>query len=326
MTEEPSYVLLWRCGELAARAAQLAELLTSCCLCARACGVNRAGGEVGACRAPNLATVSHAGPHFGEEPGISGNNGAGNIFFAYCSMACVFCQNYQISQNFHPEERHFLSVGQLAAVMLDLQRAGCHNINLVSPTHFLPQIVAALDLAAASGLRLPIVYNTHGYESVPVLRLLEGIVDIYLPDLKYGDDRRAGELSGAPNYVRASQAAVKVMYRQVGAMVHLNEAGLISRGLIIRHLVLPGGLAGTSEVLEFIAAHLSPKVTLSLMAQYYPTNNAADRAPLNRPVTAQEYHQALEMVAQAGLEIGWCQELSSAASFCPDFSLTRPFA
>ncbi|MBF0551852.1 MAG: radical SAM protein [Deltaproteobacteria bacterium] len=301
-------------------------MLTSCRLCARACGVDRAGGQLGACRAPNVATVSHFGPHFGEEPGISGNNGAGNIFFAYCSLACIFCQNYQISQNFNPEERHWLSVRQLAAVMLDLQQAGCHNINLVSPTHFLPQIVAALDLAVASGLRLPLVYNTHGYESVAVLKLLEGIVDIYLPDLKYGDDRRAGELSGVPNYVQASQAAVKEMYRQVGAMVHLNEAGLISRGLIIRHLVLPEGLAGTDEVLRFIATRLSPKVTLSLMAQYYPTNKAVSQAPLNRPVTAEEYNQALELVARAGLEVGWRQELTSAASFCPDFNLTRPFA
>lgn len=294
------------------------NLLRCCSLCPRRCGVNRGAGETGFCRAPARPRVALADLHFGEEPCISGKAGSGTVFFSHCNLGCVFCQNHEISQGGFGRT---VDVEHLAQIFISLQDRGAHNINLVSPTPYVPAVIRAIKIARRRGLSVPVVYNTHGYENVKVLRLLEGLVDIYLPDLKYGSEEPARLYSGAPGYFTAAAAAIKEMYRQVGAPV-LDENGLAHRGTIIRHLVLPGHVQDSLRVLRWIDANLPKDVYISLMAQYFPTHRAVGIPPLNRCLTAGEYQQVLDCLMELGLENGFIQELAAAsAEYAPNFDL-----
>jgi putative pyruvate formate lyase activating enzyme len=301
----PGYIALHRSGELARRAKLAWEGLRACRLCPRLCGADRLAGRVGACGVGAEPVIASWNVHCGEEPPISGTRGSGTIFFTGCPGKCLFCQNYPISQ---------LGVGQtvtvhrLAGMMLELQRRGCHNINFVTPTHFVPALLRATDLAARSGLRVPLVYNSSGYDSVETLRLLEGVVDIYLPDAKYASDDVAREVSGFRGYVEANRAALIEMARQVGAGLELDENGLARRGMIVRHLVLPEGLAGTAEVLAWLAREISPQLPVSLMSQYFPAHRVLDHPILGRKITEDELDEALAAFDAAGLSEGWLQE------------------
>ncbi|MCD6519824.1 MAG: radical SAM protein [Anaerolineae bacterium] len=302
----PGYLVLHRRGELAKRAALAREHLASCDLCPRRCGVNRLAGELGFCRAGARAMVASWNVHPWEEPPISGSRGSGTIFFSHCTGRCLFCQNYPISQLGVGRE---VSAEELAGMMLSLQKKGCHNINLVTPTHYVPQILAALEIAAAEGLHVPLLYNTSGYESLSTLALLEGVVDIYLPDAKYADEAVARRLSGFVNYVEHNRRALVEMYRQVGEQLLLDEEGIAVRGMIVRHLVLPHGLSQTPQVLAWIAQELSPRIHVSVMAQYFPAYRAVGHPELGRRLSEEEYAQALQAFEAAGLENGWRQEL-----------------
>lgn len=304
---EPRYLTLHRSGELARRIEQAWALLAPCELCPHRCGVDRLGGELGVCRMGALPKISSWNLHAWEEPPISGRRGSGTIFFSGCTGRCRFCQNYPISQYGYGQE---VRVERLAEMMLELQRKKAHNLNLVTPTHFMPQILAALPPAIEGGLHLPLVYNTSGYERVEVLRLLEGLVDIWLPDAKYADNATARRLSGFPDYVEHNRAALAEIVRQVGVDLVLDEEGIARRGLVIRHLVLPEGLAGSAQVLRWIAEELSLEVHVSLMDQYFPAYQAVGDPVLGRKVTEEEYLAALEAFDEAGLERGWFQSAS----------------
>ena len=273
-------------------------MLERCCLCPRQCGINRLAGETGDCHITSRVMVSSYGPHFGEEPPLVGIYGSGTIFFTYCNLRCVFCQNYTISQlgDGEPVNRE-----ELVRMMLSLQAKGCHNINLVTPTHVVPFILDALELAAGMGLHLPLVYNSGGYDSVETLKLLDGIIDIYMPDMKYSDERIAEQLSGIKNYPEVNKAAVKEMHRQVGDL-QIDEEGIAQRGLLIRHLVLPNRLAGTQEVVRFLAQEVSAKTYLNIMSQYHPCYKAFDMPQLARPVLKEEFYEAIELAHQQGLD------------------------
>lgn len=307
MSWEASYVRLHKDGELARRAEVALAGLSSCEVCPHRCGADRQAGEQGVCRSGAVVRVASWNAHHGEEPPISGYRGSGTIFFSGCSGGCIFCQNYTISQMNHGQD---VSHRQLADMMLSLQARGCHNINLVTPTHFVPQILAALDMAAAGGLRLPIVYNTSGYDLVSTLELLDGVVDIYMPDAKYADDRVARRLSGFKEYVKYNRLALKEMLRQVGDELVMGERRVARRGMLIRHLVLPNRLAGTKETLEWIAAELSPRVWVNLMEQYFPAHKAVGHEEVGRRLTAEEYMEAIDCFHDAGLENGWMQNIS----------------
>jgi len=272
-------------------------MLAECTVCPRHCGVNRLAGEPGECHLTDQAWVSSYGPHFGEESPLVGRHGSGTIFFTSCNLHCVFCQNYTISQL-----GEGASVGreELAGMMLSLQAQGCHNINLVSPTHVVPFILDALDLATARGLYLPLVYNSGGYDSVVTLRLLDGVVDIYMPDMKYSDAKVAARLSGVTRYPAVNRAAVREMHRQVGDL-EIDPAGVARRGLLVRHLVLPHRLAGTAAATRFLAREISPNTYLNVMAQYRPCYRAGDNPQLNRPVTEEEFTEAVAVAQQQGL-------------------------
>ncbi len=305
MTQYPSYLRLHASGELAARAQAARETLTHCTLCPWRCQVDRLAGEMGFCRSGAVARIASWNRHPWEEPPISGTRGSGTIFFSGCTGRCLFCQNYPISQ---------LGVGQdatdeqLASMMLELQEKGCHNINLVTGTHFVPQVLAALQLAIPQGFHLPLVYNTSGYEAVETLRLLEDIVDIYLPDAKYADERVAREVSGFRRYVHFDRLALGEMNRQVGSSLLLDATGLAVRGMIVRHLVLPGELAGSPQVAQWLASNLSPGLYVSIMNQYFPAHRAVGHAILGRKTSAEEYGAAIEAFVEAGLAQGWQQE------------------
>lgn len=262
---EPSYLRLFQERELQRRVSQLTGILESCTLCPHRCGVNRWKGEVGKCRTGRRAIVSSASPHFGEEKVLVGTGGSGTIFFAYCNMACVFCQNYELS---HLGRGREVGPEELARMMMLLQHQGCHNINFVTPTHVIPQILEGLLLAIPLGLRTPLVYNSGGYDSVETLRFLEGVFDIYMPDIKYGRDLEGLDLSGAPEYRKHAFPAVREMYRQVGDL-RLDRKGIAYRGLLVRHLVLPDSVAHSEEVMEFLA-QLSKDTWVNIMAQYHP--------------------------------------------------------
>ena len=326
---EPSYVELLKNGELASRADRLMDMLRVCRICPRDCDVNRLNNEVAACYSGLLPIVSTYTPHFGEEPALVGTGGAGNVFLGLCNLRCVYCQNYQISQTFKEQRANEVSFDRLAEIFLELQERGCHNINWVSPTHFAPQLAKSLSIAARKGLRLPIVYNTNAYDAVEVLRLLDGIVDVYLPDLKYSDDEAGREYSKVTEYVRHSRAAIREMYRQMGDRLEYDDNGLLRRGLIIRLLVLPNDIAGISESLRWISSNLSPKVSVSLMAQYFPTNKVAlERYPLiSRKIRWSEWLSAIEQMDSLGMDEGWQQDFDSAAEYYrPDFGDTKlPF-
>ncbi len=294
----PSYLELYSSGELTERVKKLWARLESCDLCPHRCAVNRLKGQKGFCKVALGPMISSYGPHFGEEDPLVGVGGSGTIFFTYCNMACVYCQNWEIS---HLGEGEIVSSAQLARIMLALQARGCHNINLVTPTHQVPFIAEALKLAIEQGLCIPVVYNCGGYESVETLRLLEGLVDIYMPDFKYWDEKVALKLSKVPNYPAIAREALKEMHRQVGDLV-LDENGIAQKGLIVRHLVLPGGLAGTRHILEWVAKEISPYTYVNIMDQYHPCGRAWEYPPLDRPLTPEEYSQALEAAKKAGLK------------------------
>ncbi len=292
-----AYIELYHSGELRSLVEAATALLQSCRVCPRQCGANRLQGEPGECRTERQAMVSSYGPHLGEEPPLVGRHGSGTIFFTNCNLHCVFCQNYSISQL---GEGETVSKEELAGMMLSLQNRQCHNINLVSPTHVVPQILEALELAIALGLQLPLVYNSGGYDSPETLRLLDGIVDIYMPDMKYDDARAAEELSGIKNYPSVNRAAIKEMHRQVGDL-QIDRDGVAQRGLLIRHLVLPSGLAGTEAIVRFISQEISPDTYVNIMAQYRPCYRASDFPSLSRPISAAEFQQAVHLAHQAGL-------------------------
>jgi len=345
----PNYLALYRSGELAARAERARRRLRRCTLCPRRCRVDRLAGEVGWCRTGALARVASYGPHFGEEAPLVGRGGSGTIFFAGCNLACVFCQNHDISQpEDDPEptcsgtrglsdERDGSRAGadqavppsasggrqdastatqsprrsvqrlrwetasdRLAAIMLELQALGCENVNFVSPSHVVPHILAALVMAAEAGLRLPLVYNTGGYDSLATLRLLDGVIDIYMPDMKYSSEVAGQRLSGVPDYVRRNRAAVLEMHSQVGDL-QVDERGVARRGLLVRHLVLPGDLAGTAEVARFLAVEVSGDTYINVMDQYHPSYKAARYPDIARPLTAGEYQRAIEQTLATGL-------------------------
>jgi putative pyruvate formate lyase activating enzyme len=326
---DPSYLSLVRSGELAVRAEQLMGMLQTCNICPRDCGNDRLKDELAACYSGLLPIVSSYTPHFGEEPALVGSGGAGNVFLGLCNLRCVYCQNHQISQTFRDQHKNEVSLERLAEIFLELQESGCHNINWVSPTHFVPQLVNALSIAAERGLRLPVVYNTNAYDSVEVLKLMDGIVDIYLPDLKYSEDEAGRLYSKVPGYVGHARAAVKEMHRQTGDQLIIGASGLVERGLIIRLLVLPNDVAGIYESLRWIKEELSPRVAVSLMAQYFPTNKVEnDRYPLlSRKIRWSEWLSAIEHMDQLEMEEGWMQDFESAAEYYrPDFGDARtPF-
>jgi len=272
-------------------------MLAECCLCPRHCGVNRLTGESGKCRITHQAMVSSYGPHFGEEAPLVGRYGSGTIFFTNCNLRCIFCQNYDISQLGNGSE---VDSGELAGMMLSIQTKGCHNINLVSPTHVVPFILEALALAASRGLYLPLVYNTGGYDAMETLKLLDGVVDIYMPDMKYSDGKIGEQLSGIKNYPQVNRAAIREMHRQVGDL-QLDEQGVAQRGLLVRHLVLPNRLAGTEAVVRFLAQEVSTNTYLNIMAQYRPCYKAFDIPQLARPVNRQEFSDAIDLAHQQGL-------------------------
>jgi putative pyruvate formate lyase activating enzyme len=313
----PSYLNLLESGELTRRVETLRGLLGECRVCPRNCRSRRLNDKRGVCRTGRLAEVASWCVHRGEEPCISGDRGSGTVFFAHCNLTCAYCQNYEISQGWAEGEGAQSAEG-LAEIYLKLQEAGVHNLNWVSPSHVVPQAAEALLLAARRGLRVPIVYNSNGYDSVEVLRLLDGVVDIYMPDLKYGDDAVADEISRVVGYVPNAQAALSEMWRQVGRL-ELDDRGVAVRGLLVRHLVLPNGLSGTEEVLRFLASELSPDVAVSLMAQYSPQHRAMDHPLLARKVGRGEYARAVQILEELGFTEGYVQAHSSAENYLPHF-------
>jgi putative pyruvate formate lyase activating enzyme len=295
---EPRYLAAERSGLLERRAAELQALYKFCRLCPRACGVDRTRGGKGVCNSGSRAKVASAHAHFGEERPLVGRGGSGTIFFSNCNLLCVFCQNWQIN---HRGDGSPVSDEALGRIMIGLQDAGCHNVNLVTPTHILPNIVGALRTAIRLGLRVPLVYNCGGYEPVEVVRMLDGIVDIYLPDFKYMDGAAAAKYSsGAADYPERAAESIAEMHRQVGDLL-VDEHGVALRGLMIRHLVLPGNLAGTDRFVRWVAARLSPSTFVNIMAQYRPEHRATRIPELARRITTAEFRQAVGWAREAGL-------------------------
>jgi putative pyruvate formate lyase activating enzyme len=299
-TFEPAYLGLLRSGELEERVGRGLDHLHSCDLCARYCRMDRHRTVKGAiCRTGRRAVVHGFGPHHGEERPLRGRRGSGTIFFSWCNLRCVFCQNWEISQKGQGRE---VEADELAAMMLELQSMGCHNVNLVTPSHVVAQFLEALLLAARDGLRLPVVYNTGGYDSTEALRLLDGVVDIYMPDMKYGDSETAHRYSHVRRYVEVNRAAVREMHRQVGDLI-LDDSGVALRGLLVRHLVMPEDLAGTERVLDFLVREISPRTRVNVMGQYRPCYRAYDRPPIDRAPSAEEYARALEAARRYGVRL-----------------------
>jgi len=317
---EPGYIALYHSGELERRAQTLEARLGECDICPRECGVDRLEGERGFCHSALLPIISAVCAHYGEEPVISGSRGSGTIFFGNCNMRCAYCQNFQISQDWERQQAREMDYHALAEHMLRLQdEVGCHNINFVSPSHFVPQMVRAVLEAVPMGFRLPLVYNTGGYDSTKSLRELDGIISIYLPDLRYSSDKWSKKFSQAPDYVAHARAAIQEMYRQVGDLV-LDEAGLAQKGLIVRHLILPNRLAGSRESLTWLVREVSPAVTVSIMAQYFPAHHARQIPSLSRTISASEYSEVVKLIEKLGLENGWLQEMGASESYLPDFT------
>ncbi len=296
---KPAYLSLYQAGELEKRAERAIAALESCRVCPRDCRVNRLEDKTAACHTGRLAQVASHFAHFGEEDCLRGRNGSGTIFFSMCNLRCVFCQNYDISQANKGKE---VSAERLADMMLELQDLGCHNINFVTPEHVVPQVIEALLPAVKQGLRLPIVYNTSAYDSLESIEMLDGIVDIYMPDFKFWDERLSLMYVKAKDYAQAARQAIKAMHKQVGDLV-VDEDGLAKRGLIIRHLVMPGGIAGTREIMRFIADEISSDTYVNIMAQYYPAGKVDEKnyPDINRHVTREEYDEALAIAREAGL-------------------------
>ncbi len=295
---EPAYLKLHHSGELKRRGRSLWALMKECSLCPRQCGADRLAGERGFCRATADLVVASAHPHHGEERPLSGSRGSGTVFLSNCGLRCVFCINWQISWGGQGSQRH---LAELAAMMLRLQAIGCHNINLVTPTHYSAHILLALDLAAARGLRLPVVYNTCGWERPCILKYLEGVVDIYLPDFKYADAAMAARYSsGAASYPQLTKAALLEMHSQVG-VAKPGPDGLMKRGLMIRHLIMPNNVGGTAKVLKWIADNLPKDTYVNLMSQYMPVHKAGEHPKINRRINRSEYRQAVAMARKLGL-------------------------
>ena len=299
----PGYIELFKNGELHKRKAILKEMYKECRLCPHQCGVDRTNGGKGVCSSGSNAVIASYTIHHGEEPPVSGHAGSGTTFFTGCTGRCLFCQNYPVSQLGTGNE---VSDECLAEMMLELQKSGCHNINLVTPTHFIPSIVSALLIAASKGLLIPIVYNTSGYELYNTIKLLDGVVDIYLPDAKYADNAAAERISGFPSYVEHNRSSLIEMFRQAGNLQR--ENGVAIKGLIVRHLILPAGLSGTDEVLFFVSKNLSKDLYLSLMDQYFPAYNALNNKELSSRISQNDYDEAIESFYRHGLHNGWIQE------------------
>lgn len=297
----PAYVRLYESGELGDRIEKLSQILRSCELCPRQCRIDRLNDELGYCRAGSGLRVSSGFPHFGEEPPLVGRHGSGTIFLAHCNLRCVFCQNYDIS---HHGGGEGVTSEQMARYMIKLQQIGCHNINFVTPTHYVAQIVVALPKAIELGLRVPLVFNCGGYESLEVINLLDGVIDIYMPDVKFFSSDVAERLCNAPDYPEVVQSVLKEMYRQVGDL-KLDSHGIAERGLLIRHLVMPHDLAGTEDVIRFIAQNLSLHSYVNIMAQYRPVYRAVEFPDLDRPVTTEEFLGALDVARKYGLHRGF---------------------
>jgi len=311
---KPSYLALLESGELDRRIGKLSAILESCELCPRRCRVNRLVGETGFCKAPYTLVISSFNLHFGEERPLVGprsgfgptgtggfrTRGSGTIFLSYCNLLCVYCQNFEVS---HLAQGVEVSTERAAQIMLELQRKGANNINFVTPTHYAPQIVKALRVAAEQGLELPVVWNCGGYENTEVVKLLEGIIDIYMPDMKYSDTEPSKKYSDAPDYFERSCEAVSEMHRQTGDLL-LDENGIAYRGLLIRHLVLPNGLAGSLKILEFIAGHISTDTYVNVMSQYRPCGMARHYPGLGRYPGPDEYYEAVEAASKLGLTRG----------------------
>ncbi len=307
-------------NELAARAERLTARLAACDLCPRRCGVDRLAGKRGFCGVGHAVPLAAAVPHFGEEPPLSGAGGAGTVFVGGCNLRCGFCQNHEISrlEIDLPE----VTPAELGAALLSLQDRGCENVELVTPTHVVPQILTALARARPRGLNLPVVFNTGGYESIEVLRELEGVVDVYLPDLKYADAETARALSDAADYWDVARAAVTEMVRQAGPL-RLDDQGVARSGVLVRHLVLPNDLAASRDVLTFLA-ELSPRPALSLMAQFYPPDGC-DHPLLQRGISRREYEKVAALVDTLGFDTGWVQDRSSESTYRPNFRAAHPF-
>jgi len=288
---------LYGAGKLHERVERALAILENCCLCPRRCQVNRLKGELGKCNTGRWVAVSSFGPHFGEEAPLVGSGGSGTIFFTYCNLRCCFCQNYTISQLGEGQE---VEARELAGMMLSLERSGCHNINFVSPTHVVPQILEALEIAVEAGLSVPLVYNSGGYDAVDTLKLLDGVFDIYMPDMKYSDGQNAQRFSEIDAYPQINRAAVQEMHRQVGDL-RLDDQGVAMRGLQVRHLVLPDGLAGTAEACRFLSREISVNTYLNVMAQYHPCFRAFDIPELARSISREEFVEAIETARSYGL-------------------------
>jgi len=296
-TLEPAYLQTHRSGLLRRKAGQALERLSACTLCPRRCGVNRLLGETGVCKTGRLASVSSFNAHFGEEAPLVGERGSGTLFFAHCNLLCLFCQNFEIS---HQGIGREVTDERLAGIMLGLQRQGCHNINFVTPSHVVPQILAALEIAAARGLTVPLVFNSGGYDLPETLALLDGVIDIYMPDFKFWDPEIARTTCEAPDYPEAARQALVEMHRQVGDL-EIGEGGIARRGLLVRHLVMPAGMAGTREVMRFIARRISPRTYVNVMSQYRPCGRAHEVAGLETALSPAEYRRAVEEAAEEGI-------------------------
>jgi putative pyruvate formate lyase activating enzyme len=293
----PSYLNFGK-KELEKRVEKLFKILENCEICPRKCHVDRLKGEKGYCQLGYLPMVSAYHPHFGEETPLVGRYGSGTIFMTSCNLSCVYCQNYEISQLRIGEE---VSFERLAEMMIELQNLGCHNINFVTPTPQVPAILKSLEIAIEKGLKIPLVYNTSSYDSLNVLKLLDGIIDIYLPDARYSDNKIALKYSNAPNYFEIMKAAIKEMHRQVGDLI-VNEEGIAIRGLIIRHLVLPNGLAGSEKIFEFIAKEISKNTFINIMDQYWPAYKAHQYPELSRRITKEEFQEVINLAKKFGLK------------------------
>ena len=297
MSFKPSYIKLSR-KILKDKISAAEEILKNCTLCPRSCEVDRRAGETGFCGTGDRPYISSWNPHFGEEAPLVGNHGSGTIFMTHCNLGCLYCQNWTIS---HQDEGNIYSFNEFADIMMTLQNYGCHNINLVTPTHQVPMILRSLEFAIAKGLNIPLVYNCGGYESIETLKLLDGIIDIYMPDIKYADSGPAKEYSNAEDYPSVVKEAIKEMHRQVGDLA-MDNNGIALRGLLVRHLVLPEGLAGTEKVVKFLVEEVSPDTYTNIMAQYYPCYKAQEHPPLDRRITNAEYKKAVKAARDAGLK------------------------
>ena len=328
-TARPRYIDLYESGELAERTARLEARMKACDLCPRECGSDRTR-KTGHCNTGVLASVASIGAHHGEEPVISGTRGSGTIFFGNCNLNCRYCQNYQISQEPKLQLHNRVTPGELAEKMLYLQdELHCHNINLVTPSHVVPQIMQALLEAVPKGLCLPLVYNTSSYDAVSTLRELDGVIDIYLADLRYASNEYGRKYSRAREYADHARAAIKEMHRQAGDLVVddvVTNEGIAQRGIIIRHLILPNDIAGSRESLTWLVKEVSPKITVGIMSQYYPTHKAYKYKELNRKITEYEYRDVEKLVEELGIENGWMQGMESPEHYLPDFTEDEPFS